>query len=227
MTAQQILITNLTTGNLSIDARSDKFSDKVIRATLGPAGQPAGVKPASSVDVAAAPFGWSLPELMQNAQIQALLNYVNPATGLVTPRISVTSVAATGPTIPGSPEQVANAAGLADVQRLTLPVPAGAGGAPDDVTVYLSVPFAARITDVQFSVSTAVAASNVQLRTATGGLGTALSDLFGTATTGRKRDAGGALLGVIPSVAAGSAIYLRRSDSGVAGTLEVDFERLS
>lgn len=217
MTQQQILITNLTTGNLSLDARSDKFSDKVIRTTLAPSTQPAGIKPLSYVDAAAAPYGWTIGEVNANAQIQALIS---------AGKVAVTVVPGTGPQIPGSQEEVANASGLTDVQRVTLPVPAGAGGAPDDVTVYLSVPFKARITDVQFSVSTAVAASNVQLRTATGGLGSPLSDLFGTATTGRKRDSGGALLGVVPTVLAGSAIYLRRSDSGVAGTLEVDLERL-
>ena len=41
----QILVTNLTQGFLSLDARDDSFSRKILRAQLAPAGTPAGCAP--------------------------------------------------------------------------------------------------------------------------------------------------------------------------------------
>lgn len=88
-------------------------------------------------------------------------------------------------------------------------------GAADDVTVYASaVPYAMRFVDVWCDVATAISAKTAQLRTATAGGGSALSDAFDCATTGVKRNTA---VTASSTVAAGSSIYLRRSDNGLAG----------
>jgi hypothetical protein len=221
----QILVTNLTQGNMSIDIRDDKFSQKVLRATLAPASTPPGVKPTAFVD--AASFGWTLQELQTNAQMQNYLNHKDPITGLLSPQVAVTVVRGTQD-IAGAINQSADAHGevVDDIVELTFA--AGAGGAPADIILYnANFPYSAEISDVQVQIKTAVAASTAQLRSATGGLGSVLSDLFTTATTGRKRDTGTALLGVAPQVPVNGTIVLRLSDSGLAGTVRVDFKRLA
>lgn len=91
---------------------------------------------------------------------------------------------------------------------------AGAGGAPDDVTIYnANAPFSFRILDVTLLTSTAVALSTGQLFSATGGGGTALSSAMTTVTAGTARNNDS----VTHTVATNGSVFLRRSDSGVAG----------
>lgn len=91
---------------------------------------------------------------------------------------------------------------------------AGAGGAADDVTIYSSnAPFAFRILDVTLLISTAIALSSVQLRSASGGGGAALSSSLTSVVTGTTRNNDSST----PTVAASGSVFLRRSDSGIAG----------
>jgi hypothetical protein len=92
----------------------------------------------------------------------------------------------------------------------------GTPGTPDDVTVYsANSPAAFRFLDGHAFISTAIGGSTIQLRSGTGGGGSALSDTFNTSATGRVKDAGTAT--VTPTLAAGSTLVVRRSDRGVGG----------
>jgi len=115
--------------------------------------------------------------------------------------------------------------GIIECRTVMVSVPAGAGGAPDDVAVYnANAPYAFDIVDVTFLCSTLVAGSTVTLRSASGGGGTAQSDALNTAATGIKRNA----TATAPvAVAKGGSVFLRRSDSGVAGTLLISIARKS
>lgn len=93
---------------------------------------------------------------------------------------------------------------------------AGAAGTADDVTIYNgNAPFAFRIVDCWVQVATAIVATTVQLRTASGGGGTALSSALSTALTGTVSNNDTASR----SVASAGSVFLRRSDRGVAGTI--------
>lgn len=99
-----------------------------------------------------------------------------------------------------------------------MPFTAGGGGAADDVTMYnVNVPFAFILADVWIDVSTAVGGSTITLRTAAGGLGSALTNAMSTAATGTVRASQTGLTARIAS----ESIFMRRSDSGVAGTLVI------
>lgn len=94
---------------------------------------------------------------------------------------------------------------------------AGAGGAADDVVLTTNALPGFRILDVLLDVSTAVVGSSCQLRNATGGGGGAVSSVLSTAATGSVRN------NVIATntIALAGTLVLRRSDSGVAGTIIV------
>jgi len=110
--------------------------------------------------------------------------------------------------------------------RISAAIANGAGGAGDD-TLVASMPFAAKILDYQILVDDAEAATWT-LRDALAGGGNALSDNLSSASAGRVRDAGAALAGVVPTIAKGSPLVLRRSENGSnAGTVIVDIERTS
>lgn len=120
----------------------------------------------------------------------------------------------------------ADADGLSQLAVIRQAFAAGGGGVPDDVVIYnANAPFGFRVLDAQVLVATTVLASTVQLRDATGGGGSALSDAFDSATAGRKRDTGVAGANATPTVAANGTLVLRRSDSGVAGELIVTLRR--
>jgi hypothetical protein len=102
---------------------------------------------------------------------------------------------------------------------------AGGGGAPDDVTIYAvnTFPYKVRMLDVTCYIDAAVGASTVELRTAAGGGGSLLGD-FDSATTGRKKDAAQTITPVIvPGAPVG--LFVRRSDSGVAGDIVLTCRR--
>lgn len=91
---------------------------------------------------------------------------------------------------------------------------AGAGGSPDDVTIYSSAaPFNFRILEAWLVTATAVAASTVIARTATGGLGSTLTTAISATATGKTSDNSTATT----TVASGGTVVLRRSDSAIAG----------
>lgn len=91
---------------------------------------------------------------------------------------------------------------------------AGAGGSADDVTVFnASAPFAFRILEAWQVTATAVSSATVQARSASGGAGSALTTAMDASVTGKYSDNSTATT----TVAASGSIFLRRSDSGVAG----------
>lgn len=94
---------------------------------------------------------------------------------------------------------------------------AGAGGAPDDVTVFnANAPFAFRILKTLPYVATPVAVSTLRAFSATGGGGTALSSLF-AATLATEDPAITTSITATATVAANGSYFIRRSDSGIAG----------
>lgn len=94
---------------------------------------------------------------------------------------------------------------------------AAAAGTADDVTVYnANSPFAFRILKAFFVTSTAIGGSTVQVRSASGGGGSALSDVFSSATTGENTSTAGTITATA-TVAANGSVFVRRSDRGVAG----------
>lgn len=99
---------------------------------------------------------------------------------------------------------------------------AGAGGAADDITLFnANFPFPVRIVSVAMLTSTNVVGSTVQLRTAAGGLGSNLSSALASAAIGTTYNNDS----VTRTVAQNGSIFLRRSDSGVAGTILIGFVR--
>ena len=91
-----------------------------------------------------------------------------------------------------------------------------------DVTIYNgNCPFNCRLLDVTLLVSTAVVGSSAQLRNLSGGGGTPRSSVLSTAATGTQRNNDTQTF----TFAAGGNLFLRRSDSGVAGTLILTFIR--
>jgi hypothetical protein len=98
---------------------------------------------------------------------------------------------------------------------------AGAGGSADDVTLNsAALPYKAFITQVRFIPLTGVASSNVTLRSAAAGAGTAYSSALASVTAGTVA---ATTTVATAAAAAGSSLYLRRSDSGIAGILQVSF----
>lgn len=101
----------------------------------------------------------------------------------------------------------------------------GAAGTADDVTVWnAAAPFAMRITDATFRVSTAAVASTVALRTAAAGAGSvvlpdaaAATQTFSSGTVGVFRDAASATA----TVALNGSLFIRRSDRSVVGELQL------
>lgn len=95
----------------------------------------------------------------------------------------------------------------------------GLGG--DDVAIWnAAVPFDLRILDVVGILTTGLALATLQLFTATGGGGTALSSSLTALTAGRQRttDATHAIL-------AGSSVFLRRSTGNLVGEILLVCER--
>lgn len=129
-------------------------------------------------------------------------------------KISVTYIVGTTDLAPI--QGAVDAQGRATAAVLRFPFTAGAGGSADDVLIYTANSPGMRIVDSKVDVSTAVGGSTLTLRTAIAGGGSAVSDAFSTATTGVKRQT---TAGTEAVLAAGSTLTIRRSDSGLAGTV--------
>lgn len=110
--------------------------------------------------------------------------------------------------------------GFAALIDVTVPFAAGGGGAADDVTVLNPLPFNSRVLDVTLLISTAVVGSTATLRSAIGGGGGALSSTLSTAATGTVRN------NDTTTRTTSAGFFLRRSDSGIAGTITVTFCRI-
>lgn len=93
---------------------------------------------------------------------------------------------------------------------------AGAGGSADDVVIYTAnSPFAMQILESTMVTTTAVSGSSVTIRTALAAGGTDLSGALASAATGRTSS----VKTSTSTLAKGSSLVLRRSDSGIAGEI--------
>ena len=217
MTNAVLQINNETSGNLSLDVRLGKFSDKVIRTNLAPKGQGTTAKP-DSVDVGDIT---TLSELNMRPEIQSLLS---------SGRISI--ITARGTTdIPGADiaSAVADSVGLGGVITRAFPYEAAGAGARDIVLYNADMPFAAKVIDFQVMVST-LAAGAIQLRDALAGAGNAVSQALSQAALGRVRDDGTGQTagdGIVVSIAKGGSLIAREAIGTSAGTIIVTLQRLS
>lgn len=216
MSNSAVVIQNQTTGNLALDIRLGKFSDRVIRTNLAPKGLGTHAHP-ENIDVGDIT---TLEELNTRPEIQALLAFSPPRIS-----ISVTK----GVDIPGSLDSVADAQGLGGVITEAFPFAAAGAGARDLTLYNASFPFAALLVDAQIMVSTA-GAGTLTVRDAAAGGGNALTAALSEAATGRVRDPGTgqtAGAGVLPVLAKGSSIIARESLGTTAGTIILSYQRLS
>lgn len=132
----------------------------------------------------------------------------------------------------GGLSPVINQMSLSPVGSLNSAVPfyltgafiAGAGGAPDDVTIVPAggLGFAFKVLAVEAEPTTAVGGSTLTARDTVGGAGAALSSAIASAAATRARST----LNDRPTVAADKGVFLRRSDSGVAGQYQVECVRV-
>lgn len=101
---------------------------------------------------------------------------------------------------------------------LRVPMAAGGGGAPDDVTAYAAnaLPFKFRVLDAWALISTAVGASTLNVYTQAAGAGTLVAGPIDSAVAGIARMTGpNASALAVPGATEG--LFVRRSDDGVAG----------
>lgn len=112
---------------------------------------------------------------------------------------------------------VAAATPLGGCELIRVAFAAGAGGAADDVTVYAvnTLPYKFRVVNAWSVVLTAVASSTLQVWTRAAGAGTKLAQ---TASAAAGFNAYGTLTATaLIAPAALDGLFVRRSDSGIAG----------
>jgi len=151
----------------------------------------------------------SLQEAMADGRVSLSVTYSNDevASGLHAPPSTIEAVDI-APVAAATP-----AAGLATIY---VPLPVGAGGAPDDVEIYPagSLPFKFRVVDFVLYVSTAVVGSSVEIRDEAAGAGAQLASAS-AAAAGRIPNAENQTAVATPAAAKG--LFARRSDSGIEG----------
>lgn len=103
---------------------------------------------------------------------------------------------------------------------IAVPFVAGPGGAPDDVIILAVVPFQVRILDAALLVSSAVIGASATVRNTIGGAGAALTTVLSAAATGTVRNNDTA------TRATSLGLFLRRSDSAIAGTIVLTLNRV-
>lgn len=144
------------------------------------------------------------------AQVSLSITYTPEeiASGLITPPDAVQAV---------DMAPVAATDAASGLVLIRAEFPAGVGGAPDDVQVYAAgaLPFKFRAVDVWALVSTAVGASTLDAYTQAGGAGTLLGSVP-SAVTGRNAMTA-PLATAVATPGATEGLFIRRSDSGVAG----------
>lgn len=139
--------------------------------------------------------------------------------------ISMVNGQATSSPVTPSANASVDADGLAPALVLRKSFASGGGGSPDDVIIYnANAPFGFRILSRQIIVTTAVALSTMQLRSASGGGGSALSDAMSAAAAGLILDLNLIVIGT-QTVATNGSIFLRRSDSGIAGEIIITLQK--
>ena len=116
------------------------------------------------------------------------------------------------------------AAGLADEEVIRFAITAGGGGSADDVTLYAlnALPYKKmRIVDAWAVVSAGASGGRtIQVRTATGGLGTLCAEV-GAAANGRQAQTATVTSTSAITNGASVGLFARRSDSAIAGELFV------
>lgn len=152
-------------------------------------------------------------DLPRMASLQALI-----AAGTVSASVQyVATELASGLVGQGLPQ--GSATGIAPEEIIRVPFTAGAGGAPDDITVYAVNTLPApklRILDMYVEVATAVGASTVSARSAAAGGGT-LCAQCASAATGRNGQNNVVTASQVLTNGASVGLFIRRSDSGIAG----------
>ena len=101
---------------------------------------------------------------------------------------------------------------------LRVPLPAGAGGAPDDVVAYVAnaLPYKFRVLDAWAMIATGVALMSLNVWTRAAGAGTLLAGPIDAAATQLARITGPTVSAVaIPGATEG--LFIRRGDSAIAG----------
>jgi hypothetical protein len=212
VTNAAINIQNELTTAQSLDIKLSE--DRVIRSTLAAKGAIGGGDVIDVGDVT------TLDELNANTEFRKLLD-ASPV------KVSMSVVGGTND-VAGSDAAtaVANSEGLGGSERFSAAVPVGGGGAEDQILI-ASMPYAALVLDAQILVTT-TEATTWTLRDAIAGGGNALSDDLSTAAAGRVRDASSDLAGVVPTIAKGAPLVLRKAASATAvGTVLVELQRLS
>lgn len=117
-------------------------------------------------------------------------------------------------------------ANLAPVLCLDVAVAAASAGARDVSIFTANAPHSLSVLSAEWTGTTAGAAdSNAQLRTATGGGGTALSGPIPLDAAGRSREGNGGTLPAATTVARGGSMVFRMSDGTAAGRLIVYYRR--
>ena len=140
----------------------------------------------------------------------------NIANGL----ISVTLAAETGDSVADS---AIVGTGICTMQVVHVPIVAGISGAAQDYPVFVAnAPFAFLIMDVMAMVSTSHSGGGLQLRSATGGGGSAQSDALVATATGVLRNAAAT---ASVAVAAGGTVYVHSLNNLVAGEVNITILR--
>lgn len=115
---------------------------------------------------------------------------------------------------------------LAPVLCLEVLVTAAAAAARDVSIFTANAPHSLSVLSAEWTGTTAGAAdSTAQLRTATGGGGTALSGPIPLDAAGRSREGNGGTLPATTTVARGGSMVFRMSDGAAAGRLIVYYRR--
>jgi hypothetical protein len=156
-------------------------------------------------------------DLPRMASLQALI-----AAGTLAAAITYTAAEkASGLVDVGTPAP--GASGIGDDDVIRIPFTALVAGTPDDVVLYAlnALPYKKmRIVDAFAIVSTAIAATTLQVRTVSGGAGTLCAEMS-SATAGRQGQTATVTASQVITNGASVGLFLRRSDRGVAGEIVI------
>jgi len=175
-------------------------------------------------------FSRTASDLSRMASLQALVS-AGKVSVVVTPTADeLASGLLTPPQTIQAQDMQPVAAAVVDAPEVVLriPIPAGVGGAADDVTVYAlnAFPYKCRILWARAIVGATPGASTVELRTQSGGAGTLLATLnTGALGLVPSPNTGFATSVVTPGAAVG--LFARRSNNTIGGEIHVCVRRES
>lgn len=153
-------------------------------------------------------------QLQSMASLQALI-----AAGTCTVSIAYSATEKASGLVEQGESAVATT-GLSEAQVLRVAVPAGAGGAPDDITVFAvgTNPYAKmRIVDAMAYVSAGASGGRtLQVRSASAGAGTLCAEM-GAAANGRQAQTVTVTASQVLTSSGSVGLFIRRSDSAIAG----------